>query len=72
MTAPTARIDLGERDLLIDEIPSMTVDGLGPGERVAIVAEMDDDAGVTWRSWAEFEADDTGSIAPQSSTGSGR
>ena len=62
MTAPTARIDLGERDLLIDEIPSMTVDGLGPGERVAIVAEMDDDDGVTWRSWAEFEADETGSI----------
>ena len=65
MTASTARIELCERDLLIDEIPSLIVSGLDPSERIVIAAEMEDDAGVSWRSWAEFEADDTGSIAPQ-------
>ena len=58
------RMLLSPNDLLIDEIPSLELLGCDPGERIILRAELEDDAGARWRSWAEFEADKDGGVRP--------
>jgi dienelactone hydrolase len=48
--------------LLIDESAVVRAEGLAPGERVAIQAELVDGANEPWASHAEFAADEQGAV----------
>lgn len=47
---------------LSDELAHIRLLGFTPGQRVTIRAEMADDAGQRWRSWAEFDANEEGAV----------
>ena len=62
-----ARIDVARftpavRSQLVDEPPSLTVEALAPGRRVIVRASCEDATGVQFSSWAEYTADDKGSV----------
>src|SRR5689334_537266 len=47
---------------LSDEPVRIHLSGFRPGQRVTLRAEMADDAGQRWRSWAEFAANEAGDV----------
>jgi len=55
-------IEVAPARALADELVVIRANGLDPGERVAIRAELTDGAGQRWASQAEFLADQQGSV----------
>ena len=49
---------------LWDEKIKIKLSGLTPGDRAEITALVHDEAGVTWRSRAVFQADESGEVDP--------
>ncbi len=75
MAVPTVTqeftIRLCPAELLIDEIPDLHIAGAPPGSTVTVVATMEDDNGICWRSEARFEADLRREIDPALQASSG-
>ncbi|HEX8728280.1 MAG TPA: acyl-CoA thioester hydrolase/BAAT C-terminal domain-containing protein [Ktedonobacterales bacterium] len=55
-------ITIAPNSALSDRLVHIRLLGFTPGQRVTLRAEMADDAGQRWRSWAEFEANASGAV----------
>ena len=55
-------ITVAPNPALSDRFVHIRLLGFTPGQRVRLRAEMADDAGQRWRSWAEFEANKAGAV----------
>lgn len=55
-------ITFGPTPALSDETIHIRLSGFTPGQPVTLCAEMRDDAGRRWRSWATFAADHAGAV----------
>src|SRR5690348_14306092 len=55
-------ITITPNPVLSDEPVRIRLLGFTPGQRVMLRAEMADDAGQRWRSWAEFAASEAGDV----------
>lgn len=69
-------VEISPDPALIDQPLSCIVRGIKPGQKVKLTASSYDDAGVEWKSWAEFTADENGDVhldkqAPTQGTYSG-
>src|SRR5207237_5191939 len=59
-----ARIVIDTPTPLVDEPLSLRVIGVRPGCRLMLRASCKDSSGITYHSWAEFEADPNGLVDP--------
>jgi dienelactone hydrolase len=53
---------VADAEVLADEPVALSVDGLAPGQEVALWARRDDDLGRTWLGYAVFTADERGRV----------